>query len=64
MKQLEDITKEDSNKSSVFLQADKISNTDIFKTPDSLVTYLKVKYDFPNTFVYLYIDEFQFIKQA
>jgi len=64
MKQLEKITLKDKKSYSVFLQADKISNMDIFKTPDSLVTYLKVKYDFPNKFIYLYIDEFQFIDQA
>jgi hypothetical protein len=64
MKQLENITKQDKQKKSVFLQADKINNIDIFKTPDNLITYLKVKYDFPSTFIYLYIDEFQFIKQA
>lgn len=64
MKQLEEITTKDTSSSSVFLQADKISNMDIFKTPETLITYLKVKYDFPNKFIYLYIDEFQFIEQA
>ncbi|PIE85183.1 hypothetical protein CSA08_03510 [Candidatus Gracilibacteria bacterium] len=64
MKELEKLTKKEKNKKSVFLYADKISNLDIFKNPESLITYLKLKYDFPNTFIYLYIDEFQFIKET
>lgn len=64
MRQLEEITIKDEKSSSVFLWADQISNIDIFRTPDSLITYLRVKYDFPNKFIYLYIDEFQFIEQA
>lgn len=63
MKELELLVNKDNN-ISVFLQADKIDNNNIFKSPDSLITYLKVKYDFPNNFIYLFIDEFQYIEQA
>ena len=63
MKELEKIVKENNN-ISVFLQADKIGLLDIFKTPDNLILYLNTKYDFPNKFLYLFIDEFQYIKNA
>lgn len=64
MKQLQDITKRQLDKKSVFLEADKISNIDIFKSTENLITYLKTKFHFPNTFIYLFIDEFQFIDNA
>ncbi|MFK7780680.1 MAG: ATP-binding protein [Candidatus Gracilibacteria bacterium] len=64
MKKIESYINKDKKNVTVFLQADKIDNNDIFKTPDTLITYLNAKYDFPNTYVYLFIDEFQYIKQA
>jgi hypothetical protein len=64
MKKIESHLNEDKKNVTVFLQADKIDNYDIFKTPDSLITYLNIKYNFPNTYIYLFIDEFQHIKEA
>jgi len=63
MKEVEKYIKKDNN-ISVFLQADKLDNSSIFKSPDSLIVYLKNKYDFPNKYIYLFIDEFQYIEEA
>ena len=64
MKELEKHISKENKNVPVFLQADKIGNMDIFKTPDNLIIYLKTKYNFPKTYIYLFIDEFQYIKEA
>jgi predicted AAA+ superfamily ATPase len=50
----------------VFLFADDMSNTDIFKTPSDLIYYLDIHYDVnaSKEKLYLFIDEFQYIKNA
>ncbi len=48
-----------------FLNADKILKNDIFDTPEDLINFIKTKYIFPNNNkLYLFIDEFQYIKNA
>lgn len=56
---------ESKGKYCVFLDADNINNSSIFKTPWDLINYLVLKHDFYNRkFVYIFIDEFQYIKNA
>lgn len=49
---------------SVFLAADNITNAALFETPQNLLFFLEKKHDFPKRFIYLFIDEFQYIKNA
>jgi hypothetical protein len=65
MKELENIVQKKYKKAkTLFLYADKINNQDIFSTPSNFINYLKYNYFFPNNFIYVFIDEFQFIKNA
>ena len=48
-----------------FLNADKLLRDDIFETPDDLINFLKTKFEFSTeNKLYLFIDEFQYIKNA
>lgn len=65
MKEIENYIKDVLKESRVvFLQADKIDNSNLFSSPENLINYLKIQHNFPNNYVYLFIDEFQFIKEA
>ena len=58
---------EKSNKPNVdyfFVSADDIYNQDILQTPEHLVKHIKTNHKFPKKFVYIFIDEFQYIKNA
>jgi hypothetical protein len=47
------------------LNADKLLKDDIFETPDDLINFINSKYIFSNkNKLYLFIDEFQYIKNA
>lgn len=60
----ENIKTKNPNAEIAFLQADKIDNIDIFSTPWNLITYLKYYHNFPENYVYLFLDEFQYINNA
>lgn len=47
-----------------FFYADKIDNQNIFSTPDNFLNFLKYNLNFPNEYIFIFIDEFQFIKNA
>ncbi len=52
-------------KKCAFLFADDISNENIFKSPENLIYFLELKYNFKNeNYLYLFVDEFQYIKNA
>ena len=51
-------------KETVFLSADDLSRQDLFENPSVLVDFLGVKYQFPKKKIYLFLDEFQYIKNA
>ncbi len=48
----------------IYLAADDLENQSIFSSPRTLVTFVSAKTGFPNSFVFLFIDEFQYIPQA
>lgn len=49
----------------VYLDADNLNNSSIFNTPWDLIYYLELKHDLKNKdFMYIFIDEFQYIKNA
>lgn len=48
-----------------FLSADKLLKDDIFETPEDLINFIKTKFLFSTkNKLYLFIDEFQYIKNA
>ena len=53
-------------KTTIFLFADDISNQKIFKSPDDLIYFLDFKFNLDSISekVYVFIDEFQYIKNA
>jgi len=59
-----DIRKKDASSAIAYLQADDKENSQIFHSTATLEEYLKRNYGFPAKFVYLFIDEFQTIKNA
>lgn len=65
MKELQrDISNKDQRAKTVFLYADKIDTQHIFASPENFIHYLKYTHNFPNDFLYIFIDEFQFIQDA
>jgi len=60
----EKILEKNANNKVVSLCADDLANKSIFESPANLELYLKNSYNFPNEYLYLMIDEFQFIDQA
>jgi len=53
-------------KTTIFLFADDISNKKIFETPDDLIYFLDFKFNLDSISekIYVFIDEFQYIKNA
>ncbi|PCI24181.1 hypothetical protein COB57_05730 [Candidatus Peregrinibacteria bacterium] len=59
---------EETGSMTAFFLADNLSQQDIFSTPQTLIDYLRITYNFPKAFsqkpLFLFIDEFQYIKNA
>lgn len=64
LKEVESYIQKQNLWKTVFLYADRIDNQDIFASPSSFLSYLKYNFDFPNQFIFVFIDEFQFIDNA
>jgi len=59
---------QEKNQTTLFLSADNLSEVNIFKTPQTLIDYLNIHLNFSKDFfknpLFLFIDEFQYIKNA
>lgn len=55
---------EQDGKTVIYLAADDMDNANLFHSPNNLINYLEQTSHFPKTFLYVMIDEFQYIKQA
>ena len=64
MKKIEQYIQQENLWKTLFLFADKIDNQNIFSTPDNFLNYLKYNYNFPNEYIFVFIDEFQFINNT
>jgi predicted AAA+ superfamily ATPase len=65
LKQLQEhIEKTFPEKHSLYLSADDLNQQQIFSSLDNLESYISQKTTFPNGFTFLFIDEFQYVKQA
>ncbi|MBI4649726.1 ATP-binding protein [Candidatus Desantisbacteria bacterium] len=60
----EEVIKKNPDAIVVYLSADDIENQPVFSSSLSLELYLKQLYKFPEKYIYLLIDEFQYINQA
>jgi predicted AAA+ superfamily ATPase len=54
----------DKDSKTLFLYADKLENEEIFSSYTSFLNYLKYNHSFWEKYLYVFIDEFQFIKNA
>ncbi|OGY32808.1 MAG: hypothetical protein A3C02_01695 [Candidatus Andersenbacteria bacterium RIFCSPHIGHO2_02_FULL_45_11] len=61
---IEDVKKNDTTASIVYLRADDSKNDQYLQSAATLEEYLKRNYDFPLKFAYVFIDEFQTIPNA
>lgn len=54
----------DKNSKTIFLYADKLENEEVFSSYSNFINYLKYNHWFWEKYLYVFIDEFQFIKNV
>lgn len=64
LRELEWYIQQENLGKTLFLYADRIDNENIFSTPDNFLNYLKYNCNFPDEYIFVFIDEFQFIRNA